>query len=118
MLSGGSPPRSIVNRLPLAYKKRGRSPSRGGWGVVGGGGRRTTHTYMLTAFTTILASSLNQTSGTWRHCLLFRLACSSPLQAPRSSAMQCLEHTPAGRPPVETRVKLVSLSCLALAIER
>jgi hypothetical protein len=45
-------------------------------------GRRWAHTCKLSAFTTILSSSLNQTSGTWRNCLLSRLACSSPLQAP------------------------------------
>jgi hypothetical protein len=37
----------IVNCLPLAYKMRGRSP--------GHGGDDGEHTYMLTAFTTILA---------------------------------------------------------------
>jgi hypothetical protein len=34
------------------------------------------HTYTLSAFTKILASRLNQTLGTLRHCLLSRRTCS------------------------------------------
>jgi hypothetical protein len=65
---------------------------------------------MLVAFTTILALSLNQTLGTWRPYLLSHLACTSPLQALRCSAIQCLEHTTAGcMAPVGTRINLVSL---------
>jgi hypothetical protein len=41
----------------------------------------------LSTFTTILALYLNQSSGTWGLCLLSRLACSSPLQAPRCNAI-------------------------------
>jgi hypothetical protein len=70
----------IVNHLPLAYKRRRRSPGRGGT-------TDSTHTCTLSASTVILASCLNQTSGTWRHYLLSRHACSSPLQAPRCSAI-------------------------------
>jgi hypothetical protein len=90
---------------PLAYKRRGQSPGRGG----GGGDGK--HTDKLSAFTTILALRLNQTSGTWRPCLLSHLACSSPLQAQRCYAIQCLEHTTAGRTaPTGTRINLVSLA--------
>jgi hypothetical protein len=95
------------------------------WSIKGGsvpwpqGVQRTTLTRTLSAFTTILALSLNQTSGTWRLHLLSRLACSAPLQAPRCNAIQCLEHTTAGRTtPVGTRINPVSPSCLAPAIER
>jgi hypothetical protein len=55
------------------------------WHIKGGavpwsqGDGRIAFTRTLSAFTTILALSLNQTSGTWRPCLLSRLACSSPL---------------------------------------
>jgi hypothetical protein len=77
------------------------------------------YTYTFFAFTTILASRLNQTSGTWRHALLSRHACSSPLQAPRCSVIQCLEHTPTGRTaPTGIRITLVSPSCIALVIKR
>jgi hypothetical protein len=55
------------------------------------------HTCTFSAFTTILALRLNQTSGTWRLRLLSRHACSPPLQAPRCNATQCLERNPAGR---------------------
>jgi hypothetical protein len=54
---------------PLAYKMRRRSPGRGGRRIAA---------RLLSAFTTILALRLNQTSGTWRLLLLSRLACSSP----------------------------------------
>jgi hypothetical protein len=85
----------------------------------GGTPGRTALTHTMSAFTTILALSLNQTSGTWRLHLLSRLACSAPLQAPRCSAIQCLEHTTAGRTaPAGTRINPVSASCLAPAIKR
>jgi hypothetical protein len=43
---------------------------------------------------------IQKTSGTWRPgLLLLLLACSPPLQAPRCNAIQCLEHTTAGRRP-------------------
>jgi hypothetical protein len=47
---------TIVNRLPLAYKRRSRSPGRGE------GGQIVAHLH-FSAFTTILAFRLNQTSG-------------------------------------------------------
>jgi hypothetical protein len=99
-------------KLPLlAYKRRGSH--------LAAGGRRIAHTCTFSVSTTILASHLDQTSGTWRHYLLSRHACSSPLQAPRCSAIQCLEHTPAGRTaPARTKIKLVPFSCLAPAIEK
>jgi hypothetical protein len=64
---------TLVNYLPLAYKRRGQSPCRGG----------------TTASTHHDIGTLPQskTSGTWRPCLLSRLACSSPLQAPRCNAI-------------------------------
>jgi hypothetical protein len=46
------------------------------------GGRRTAITRTLSAFTTILALSSINTSGTWRPSLLSRHACSPPLRAP------------------------------------
>jgi hypothetical protein len=58
----------IVNRLPLAYK--------GGGGPLAAGGRRMAADLHVSAFTTILVSRLNQTSGTWRPHLLSRHACS------------------------------------------
>jgi hypothetical protein len=78
-----------VNRLPLAYKRRRRSPGRG----------ETTDSNSL-AFPpspTILALCLNQPSGTWRLLLLSYLACSSPIRAPQCLAIQRHECTPAGR---------------------
>jgi hypothetical protein len=77
-----------VNHLPLAYKRRTRSPSR----------RETIDNNSL-AFppsSTILALCLNQPSGTWR-LLLSRIACISPLRAPWCLAIQHHKHTPAGR---------------------
>jgi hypothetical protein len=73
------------------------------------------HTFRLHP---ILALASISTSGTWRTSLLSRLACSTPLQAPRCNAIQCPEHIPAGRTaPAGTMINLVSPSCLALAIE-
>jgi hypothetical protein len=96
---------TIVNHLPLAYKRRRRSP--------GHGGRRIAHTCMFSVFTTILASCLNQTSGTWRHYLLSHHACRSPLLAPRCNAIQRLEHTPAGcTAPAVNRIKLPSYNAI------
>jgi hypothetical protein len=72
----------------------------------------------LSPFTPILALASINTSGTWRTSLLSHLACSTPLQAPRCNAIQCLEHIPAGRTaPAGTRINLVSPDCLAPAIE-
>jgi hypothetical protein len=50
-------------------------------------GRWTAHTCTLSAFTTILALASISTSGTWRTDLLFLIACSTPLQAPRCNAI-------------------------------
>jgi hypothetical protein len=84
-------------------------PIKGG-AVLAAGGRRIVLTRMLSAFTMLLALASIKTSGTWRPGLLSRLACSPPLQAPRCDAIQCLEHTPAGRTaPAGTRINLVSL---------
>jgi hypothetical protein len=79
---------TIVNCLPLAYKRRG------GPLAAGEGGAAHLH---FSVFTTILALRLNQTSGTWRLLLLFRHSCSPPLQALWCNVIQRLEHTPAGR---------------------
>jgi hypothetical protein len=51
------------------------------------GGRRTTITRTLSAFTTILALASINTSGTWRPGLLSRHACRPPLRAPRCNAI-------------------------------
>jgi hypothetical protein len=73
------------------------------------------HTFRLH---TILALASISTSGTWRTSLLSRLACSTPLQAPRCNAIQCPEHIPTGRTaPAGTRINLVSPSCLAPTIK-
>jgi hypothetical protein len=95
------------------------------WPIKGGavpqpqGRGRTTLTCTLSVFTTILALDSISTSGTWRIDLLSRLACSPPLQAPRCNAIQCPEHTPAGRTaPAGTRINPNITSCLAPAIER
>jgi hypothetical protein len=51
------------------------------------GGRWIAITYMLSAFTTILALASINTSGTWRPGLLSHHACSPPLRAPRCRAI-------------------------------
>jgi hypothetical protein len=92
-----------VNRLPLAYKRRERSPCR----VCGGGTEGPQHAHCLHHD---IGTCLNQTLGTWRPRLHSRSACSFPLQAQRCNAIQCLEHTTAGRTtPAGTRINLVSL---------
>jgi hypothetical protein len=94
------------DRLPLAYKRKRRSPGRGG--------RRIAAHLHFSAFTTILALRLNQTSGTWRLPLLSRLACSSPLQELQCNAIQRPERTPAGcTAHGRNQDKPVSLCCLA-----
>jgi hypothetical protein len=53
---------------------------------------------------------LNQTSGTCRPRLLSRLACSHPSTSTTVQAIQCSEHTAAGRTaPTGTRINQVSL---------
>jgi hypothetical protein len=87
------------------------------WPIKGGSppaaedtGRRTAITLMLSTFSTILALASINTLGTWRPDLLPHHACSSPLRAPRCDAIQCPEHTTAGRTaPAETRINSVSL---------
>jgi hypothetical protein len=57
-----------------------------------------------------IGTRLNQTSGTWRPCLLSRLACSHPSTSTTAQAIQCPEHTAAGRTaPAGTRINQVSL---------
>jgi hypothetical protein len=57
-----------------------------------------------------LALASINTSGTWRPCLLSYHTCSPPLRAPRCEAIQCPDHTTAGRTaPAGTRINLVSL---------
>jgi hypothetical protein len=80
---------TTVNRLPMVYKRRRRSPSPGG--------RQIAHSSAFLPSLTILALCLNQTSGTWRLLLLSHLACSPPLRAPRCLAIQRHERTPARR---------------------
>jgi hypothetical protein len=53
---------------------------------------------------------LNQTSKAWRSRLLSRLACSHPSASTTVQAIQCLEHTTAGRTaPAGTKIIKVSL---------
>jgi hypothetical protein len=56
-----------------------------------------------------IGTCLNQHSGTWRPCLLSRLACSHPSTSTTVQAIQCPEHTTAGRTaPAGTRINQVS----------
>jgi hypothetical protein len=75
-------------------------------------------TCMFSAFTTILALRLNQTSGTWRPLLLSRHAC-SPLCKHNGATQYNASSAPLldVRPTAGTRIKTVSLCCLAPAIE-
>jgi hypothetical protein len=88
------------------------------WPIKGGaapqprerGARRTAITYTLSAFSTILALASIKTSGTWGAGLLSRLACSHPSTSTTVQAIQCPEHTAAGRTaPVGTRINQVYL---------
>jgi hypothetical protein len=67
-------------KLPPPWPIKGGSP-------LAARGRRTAHTYTLSAFTTILALASISTSGTWRTSVLSRLTCSSPLQPPWCNAI-------------------------------
>jgi hypothetical protein len=102
---------TIVNRLPLAYKWRGRSPGHGGREGIAA------HLH-VSALTTILALRLNQTSGTWRPLLLSRIAC-SPLCKRYRATRYSASSAPLldVRPTAGTRIKLMSC-CLAPVIER
>jgi hypothetical protein len=61
-------------------------------------------------FTTILALASINTSGTWRLGLLSHHACSPPPRSLRCKAIQCPEHTAAGRTAsAGTRINPVSL---------
>jgi hypothetical protein len=89
------------------------------WPIKGGAapqpqdrGRQTAIIHTLSAFSTILALSSINTSGTWRPGLLSHHACSPPLRAPRCEAIQCPEHTIAGRTaPAGTRINPSVISC-------
>jgi hypothetical protein len=98
---------ATVDCLPLVYKRRGRPPA---------GDQDTTNRSLALA---ILASCLNQSSGTWRLSLLFRLAC-SPLYEHHGALQYSATSAPLldVRPTVGTRINLVSQCCLAPAIER
>jgi hypothetical protein len=57
-----------------------------------------------------LALASINTSGTWGPTLLSRLACSRPSTSTTVQAIQCPEHTTAGRTaPAGTRINQVSL---------
>jgi hypothetical protein len=57
-----------------------------------------------------LALASITTSGTWRPRLLFRLACRHPSTSTTVQAIQCPEHTTAGRTaPAGTRINHVPL---------
>jgi hypothetical protein len=96
--------RHACKLLPPWPIKGGAAPSHGGTG------RRIAITHTLSAFSTILALASINTSGTWRPRLLSRLACSHPSTSTSVQAIQCPEHTTAGRTtPAETRINQVSL---------
>jgi hypothetical protein len=73
---------------------------------------------MFSAFTMILALPLNQTSGTWR--LILSCHACSPLCKHHSATQYSASSATLldVRPTAGTRIKLVSLCCLAPAIER
>jgi hypothetical protein len=81
---------TILDRLPLVYK-RSRRP------LAGGGGDEGTKDTIArsSTLTQDIGIHLNQLSGTWRLLLLSRLA-SSPLRAPQGLAIQRQERTPVG----------------------
>jgi hypothetical protein len=57
-----------------------------------------------------LALASITTSATWKPCLLSRLTCSHPSTSTTVQAIQCPEHTTAGRTaPAGTRINQVSL---------
>jgi hypothetical protein len=96
--------RHACKRLPPWPIKGGAAPSRGE------PGQRIAITQTLSAFSTILALASITTSGTWRPRLLSRLACSHPSTSTTVQAIQCPEHTTAGRTaPAGTRINQVSL---------
>jgi hypothetical protein len=93
-----------VNCPLLGLQKEGQSPSRRGHG--------TTDSYHSHALHLLhdIGTRLNQTSGTWRPRLLSRLTCSHPSTSSTVQAIQCPEHTTAGRTaPAGTRINQVSL---------
>jgi hypothetical protein len=89
----------------LAYKRRGSPPAAGG----GQGTTDSSHSHALRLPHNI-GTRLNQTSGTCRPHLLSRFACSHPSTSTTVQAIQCPEHTAAGRTaPAGTRINQVSL---------
>jgi hypothetical protein len=70
-----------VSRLPLAYKRRWRSPGRGDRMAF-------IRTHPHAHSPDILALCFKHLAGSWRLFLLFHLACSPPLQAPWCIAIQ------------------------------
>jgi hypothetical protein len=96
--------RHACKLLPPWPIKEGQPPSRRDRGG------RTTISHTLSAFSTVLALASINTSGTWRPRLLSRLACSHPSTSTTVQAIQCPEHTTAGRTaPTGTRINQVSL---------
>jgi hypothetical protein len=89
----------------LAYKRRGSPPATGErHGTTDG-----SHSHAL-RLPHDIGTHLNQISGTWRPCLLSLLACSHPSTSTTVQAIQCPEHTAAGRTaPAGTRINQVSL---------
>jgi hypothetical protein len=73
-------------------------------------GQRTANVHTLSAFPTILALASITPSETWRPRLLSRPACCHPSTSTAVRAIQCPEHTSAGRTaPAGTRINQVSL---------
>jgi hypothetical protein len=92
----------------LGLYKEGDPLAAGGETPHTGSQEEETHT--LPVSPTILALPSITPLGTWRPRLLSRLACSRPTTGTRCKAIQCLEHTPAGRTaPARTRINQVSL---------
>jgi hypothetical protein len=87
------------------------------WPIIGGaapqprgqGTMDSNHSHALRLLHNI-GTRLNQTSRTWRPHLLSRLACSHPSTSTTVRAIQCPEHTTAGRTaPAGTKINQVSL---------
>jgi hypothetical protein len=76
----------------------------------GGGGKTDNNHSLALRLLHDIGTHLNQTSGTWRPRLLSRPACSHPSTSTTVRAIQCPEHTAAGRTaPAGTRINQVSL---------
>jgi hypothetical protein len=80
-------PSHVARTVRHACKSPSPWPIKGGASSLAAGGRQTTLTHALSTFTTILVLASIKPSGTLRTCFLSRLACSSPVQAPRCNVI-------------------------------